>query len=606
MSDIDELQTRANALLGSAASPGVAVTQALVEDDPGPPFSPFVPAQAEEAVRLAESLVETADEVGGDAGVEAALDRAAELAQEHPPQLVQHALHLFIVHHPEGSRLSVPAVEPVSEDEGPGVVTADLEETRREEALDYLRQDPLANEHHRHWHVVYPSAGWQGQRQDREGELFFYMHQQMLARYDADRRAVGIAPVVPFDDYRAPIGEGFRDRPPDKRLVDIDIPGELELPIEDLEAQRDAIAGAVGAGDFRRDNLIESLDALGQAEEPQLGSRFGGWHHGAGHIACAWVMHPDGNGEMGLIGNTRTAIRDPFFWRWHRHVDNLAFELQEQFEPHDFDDAPAVALRSDDDASGGDLILCFEDQMPEPARADEASATAWAQETFAGAHFDEPAGAAVSTDTLETSFAETPFDPSDPATLPVRHLTHRPFCVVVRIRSEEAQRRRVTVRLFLAPLEAAADRRAWIELDKFDAQIEAGDSAALCRPMRLSSVARKPTTPEPVFVQPPAASRREQYCRCGWPYHLLLPRGTEDGMPFRLAAIVTDFALDNLSGDPDCGSLSFCGSLDERFPDRREMGYPFNRRFSADIDEVLRGTSSMAVRDLTVRHSADD
>src|SRR5215210_3091403 len=134
MAAIDDLQAQANALLGSAASPGVAVTQALVEDDPGEPFSPFVPAQAREAVEVADRLAEAADEVGGEAGVEAALELARELTKEHPPQLVQHALHLFIVHHPEGSRLSVPAIEPVSADDEAAVVTADLEETRREAA----------------------------------------------------------------------------------------------------------------------------------------------------------------------------------------------------------------------------------------------------------------------------------------------------------------------------------------------------------------------------------------------------------------------------------------------------------------------------------------
>ena len=596
MADMEELQSQANALLGSAPSQSAAVTAALAVDDPGAPFSAFIPEQAAEAVRVAESLAELADDVGGEEGVEAALDRARELARVEPPQLVQHALHLFIVHHPEGSRLSVPPIEAIVEADEGLVVTADVEETRREAALDYLRLDPLANEHHRHWHVVYPNQGWQGRRQDREGELFFYMHQQMLARYDAERRAVGLDPVARFDDYRAPIGEGFRDRPPDQRLVDVRVPQQgLDLTVEDMEGQRDAIFDAVRAGTFTGDDLIESLDLLGQAEEPQLGSTFGGWHHGTGHMSCAWIMHPDGNGEMGRIGTPRTAIQDPFFWRWHRHVDDMAFELQEQFDPHDFGDAPAVVLR--------DLILCFEDRLPATARADEAAADDWARETFAGERFDEPPDAAVSTDELETSMAETPFDPNDPNTVPVRHLTHRPFCVVVRMRSEEAERKRVTVRLFLVPTAAAADRRAWIELDKFDRQLEPGERTAFCRPMRLSSVARKPTTPEPVFLQPPAMTPREQYCRCGWPYHLLVPRGTEDGMPFRLAAVVTDFELDNLTGDPDCGSLSFCGSQHDLFPDRREMGYPFNRPFDGEIDAVLRGDGSMAVRDLTVRHS---
>jgi hypothetical protein len=74
-------------------------------------------------------------------------------------------------------------------------------------------------------------------------------------------------------------------------------------------------------------------------------------------------------------------------------------------------------------------------------------------------------------------------------------------------------------------------------------------------------------------------------------------------MPYRLAAIVTDFALDQLDGDPHCGSLSFCGAMDERFPDKREMGYPFNRPFGArTIAQVFEAQDAMAARDLTVRH----
>ena len=35
----------------------------------------------------------------------------------------------------------------------------------------------------------------------RHGELFFYMHQQMLARYDAERVGAGLRRVVPYADY---------------------------------------------------------------------------------------------------------------------------------------------------------------------------------------------------------------------------------------------------------------------------------------------------------------------------------------------------------------------------------------------------------------------
>jgi hypothetical protein len=39
---------------------------------------------------------------------------------------------------------------------------------------------------------------------DRQGELFFCMHQQMLARYDTERLALDLAAVVPCASSASP------------------------------------------------------------------------------------------------------------------------------------------------------------------------------------------------------------------------------------------------------------------------------------------------------------------------------------------------------------------------------------------------------------------
>jgi len=52
-----------------------------------------------------------------------------------------------------------------------------------EHALAYFREDIGLNLHHWHWHLVYPSSGETNVvKKDRRGELFYYMHLQMLAR----------------------------------------------------------------------------------------------------------------------------------------------------------------------------------------------------------------------------------------------------------------------------------------------------------------------------------------------------------------------------------------------------------------------------------------
>ena len=53
-----------------------------------------------------------------------------------------------------------------------------------EQTLAYFREDVGVNSHHFHWHLVYPFMGPEPRfyDKDRRGELFYYMHEQMLAR----------------------------------------------------------------------------------------------------------------------------------------------------------------------------------------------------------------------------------------------------------------------------------------------------------------------------------------------------------------------------------------------------------------------------------------
>lgn len=62
-------------------------------------------------------------------------------------------------------------------------------ELEPEQRVANFREDIGISLHHWHWHLVYPS-GLNDKKvaaKDRRGELFFYMHNQILARYNAAR-----------------------------------------------------------------------------------------------------------------------------------------------------------------------------------------------------------------------------------------------------------------------------------------------------------------------------------------------------------------------------------------------------------------------------------
>lgn len=53
-----------------------------------------------------------------------------------------------------------------------------------EHDLAFFREDIGINTHHWHWHLVFPANGPEPRYydKDRRGELFYYMHQQVLCR----------------------------------------------------------------------------------------------------------------------------------------------------------------------------------------------------------------------------------------------------------------------------------------------------------------------------------------------------------------------------------------------------------------------------------------
>jgi hypothetical protein len=184
----------------------------------------------------------------------------------------------------------------------------------------------------------------------------------------------------------------------------------------------------------------------------------------------------------------------------------------------------------------------------------------------------------------------------------ITHLTHDPFALVVRVRNAAPRPTAITVRVFLAPTDVSADRTTWMELDKNLVEVPAGGRLVVYRPDTEFSVVKKPAETDPQSVLEGAADPNDpDYCDCGWPYTLLLPRGTEDGMPFRLVVFCSNAAQDLVRPSAECGSMSFCGAVD-RYPDTRDMGYPFSRPLARPIEATVLGVPSAAGRSLTIRH----
>src|SRR5215210_5138218 len=541
---------------------------------------------------------------------------------------------IFITHHrKKGVYLPIPSLEERSPEvfmlNRPLGISSSSSSKDPESVLAWFREDPLANAHHEHWHIVYPHRGIPDENnptkrmtKDRQGELFFYMHQQMLARYDTERIAVGLEPVKPLSNYSSdqlegydPNLPGYSPRPNGIRLADVNRPSSFIYTIDELEKRRTRLLRAaidqvfdMGSGGKSPVNA----NLLGATEEASIdsistasGNSYYGSHHNFGHVMIAYAHDPMGTSDWGVMATTPTAIRDPVFYRWHRDIDDLSFQWQERQKPNDFSDAPEVVIRKSLNGStfeSKDIILAFKDKVP-GSNNPEFNWYSYADETFGENNWDEDfSSREPGTNQLETMMLERDIHLEGGLTSKVNYLDQREFVYFIRAENPDDKPKDVTVRIYLAAISPVENRRMWIELDKFRHRLGARQHTVIFRPVEKSSVIKKPASKPPRPVEKPNGLPGESYCPCGWPYNLLIPRGTKDAMPFRLMVMLTDWEKDRVGDDSSCGSMSYCGARD-RYPDVRGMGYPFDRPFPNDgsITQTINSQKNMAARDITIR-----
>lgn len=641
---------RAAKMVGAA----VAVEAAAADERP---FSVFIVEDMDAAAAFADALSAEAaqlrETMPDDGIVERLAQRVASARGLLARGIAQHGFKLFITHNPAAAGVRVPnlmaRMAPMS-----AALAADVPaelggvaDPDDENRLNWFREDPLANEHHEHWHVVYPTRGTADRPlPERHGELFYYMHNQMLARYDAERIAAGLARVQPFDDYDAAVGvgydpgamaiagQGFAPRARNQRWRAMPQYGNYSPAAHKLLQAKfeSAVTSLTLTGGATPLALAgsEGSDAMGDASEPNskgldLHNRSYGNHHGMGHVLTA-DLGTSAALPAGVMIDPATAIRDPFFWQWHKHVDDYNFRYQESQPSHDFADAPDIAFGGDDDAG---IVLIDEaaladavpDGVPQDRLLEFALGGQWFGQAAANGSVpfrvdlgNGPIDLALPViDTLATEMRRGTFELFDAAMsggqFSYPYLWHRPFRTALRLHNREPVAQTVTVRLFLCPADDEAmidDRRLWIELDKFAVVLQPNAQTVVSRRDKSSSVIRRPVF-EPhhitdVHYLPEAADPEfNPYCECGWPYHLLIPRGTEAGMRFALLAIIT--GDDNLVPQGHCGSVSFCGARDQ-YPDVKPMGYPFDRPLAKPMKEMVAETQSMAMRFITIRTAA--
>lgn len=337
------------------------------------PFSLFNKKHQEAAGQLIKIFLECTDP-------ETFMSTAAYIKDRVNPYLFQYALSVATQHRTDTRDVQIPSVVqqfpdqfidasvfPRAREEGtlvsqqnrmPVEIPMNFTASEREEEqrLAYFREDIGVNMHHWHWHLVYPGEGpSEVVNKDRRGELFYFMHSQIIARYNNERICNRLASVKPLSNLREPIREGYfpkiirsvNNRAYPARvdhsvLKDLNrVEDDTYLEIADVERWRDRIHQAIDQGYVveqgtgRQIPLDEQhgIDILGNILENCALSpnrQLYGNLHNMGHNLISYVHDPDSRHleDYGVMADVATAMRDPTFYRWHSFINSICVKYK--------------------------------------------------------------------------------------------------------------------------------------------------------------------------------------------------------------------------------------------------------------------------------------
>lgn len=326
-----------------------------------------------------------------------------------------------------------------------------------EQRVAYFGEDIGMNSHHVHWHLDFP-FWWKGYTIDRKGELFFWVHHQLTARFDAERLSNNL-PIVDELYWDKPIVEGFAPhatykyggefpaRPDNKVFEDV----EGFAKIRDMKIMETRIRDAIAHGyieDIHGSKIfldeergIEILGDIIESSKKSPNKQYYGSLHNTAHVMLGRQADPKGKFNLppGVMEHFETSTRDPSFFRLHKYMDNIFKEHKDRLSPYTKEDIEYDNVEITDLKIIGDLVTYFEDFEIDLLNAVDSNVNV----------------------------------PDVPISALVTRLNHKPFSFNIEVNAKKYDK--ATIRVYMCPkfdangIEYTLDQARWgcIEMDKF-------------------------------------------------------------------------------------------------------------------------------------------
>jgi len=418
----------------------------------------------------------------------------------------------------------------------------------------YYREDPVVNAHHSEWH-----------RGSRGGESFYYMHSQMLARYDAERLSLGMGLTRYFghnqwgsrvqDSYNPRLGGRWARRRP----------GYINSGV--LHSMRGEVDGQMRRLARYSQGVDTGIDRFGRSLERSL--------HNRGHVEISHLG--------GVMGSTVASMRDPIFYRWHGYIERK------------FRDYKNIVARSspytDRELSFPGVRVVSSHVVPNRGN----------QDTF----YTYRDWASVRLNSLDQN------GPGNRMTVQYRRLNHVPFRWNIVVQSDLPRSTPAIVRIFMMPTSnrARVQNRATLHMDHFLVQLNPGMNNLVRDELEAPHLSKSRWSLNELqdrLMNGQIGQADFSWGGCGWPRHLNVPRGTEEGMPWTMVVMVSRVLeqdtrrLNSWRRNANL-AWSYCGVRGGFVPDSRPKGFPVDRDFQ-DINTLASGRENWDIKQVTIRH----
>ena len=438
-------------------------------------FSLFNPQHREEALMLFETLMTCKD------WTPCVNNNAAYFRDKMNEGVFVYGFYVAVIHHPIADGLVLPPLYEVTPHMFTNTEVMNLATSAKmtatpgkfsmgytgsqknpEQHVAYFGEDIGMNEHHVSWHMDFP-FWWKdsyGYSLDRKGELFFWAHHQLIARFDAERLSNHLD-VVEELYWDKPIKEGFAphttykyggtfpSRPDNVMFQDV----EGVARIRDLRIWEDRIRDAIAHGyvtgkEGEIINILndDGIDIIGNIIESSNYSPNPGYYgnlHNTAHIVFGRQGDPKGKFKQpaGVMEHFETATRDPSFFRLHKYMMNIFKEYKERLPPYTYEELNFEGVSIESVNIEGSLETYFED-------------------------FEF---------SLNNGLDDTPELPDVPISAVIKRLNHKPFSFILNVNNDKGAEVTASARIYLCPrrdntgvpFHPNVGRWGCIEMDKF-------------------------------------------------------------------------------------------------------------------------------------------